>query len=141
MVVQIVKYFQGNSVMAEVASATVLEKGFFISYESNKAVVMDLVTDDATFLGICNDDSANGDTDDVEVLLKCEIRVDVVSATYSILQGLKYSAGSATVDYKLVDDGSANTIAFSLEEKTSAVTRLKVLIDVVALGKLAAVSA
>lgn len=141
MEVQIVKYFPGNSVMAEVASATVLEKGFFISYESNKAVPMDAVTEDATFLGICNDDSADGDTDDVEVLLKCEIRVDVVSATYSILQGLKYSAGSATVDYKLVDDSSANTIAFSLEEKTSAVTRLKVLIDVVALGKLAAVSA
>ncbi len=108
-----------------------------MSLESNAGVNLDAAADDATFLGITDDESDSTQSDDIQVLLKCHIKVDVTSATYGLLGGLKWAAGDSGTDYSLVADGGANTIAWSLTEETSAVTRLRVLIDVLGLHKLA----
>ena len=128
----VVKYGDGRTdrVDVPIASATTIEKGDFISYESNKAVLMDNVGEDDTFCGMAETTSTNGDTENLVVLTKCIAEVDTTSATYTIGQGLMY-----TSENTLVAAGSDTAIAWSTEYKTSC-TRLRVLIDVVALQKL-----
>jgi len=105
-------------------------------------VLMDLVSDDATFLGIANGNivaSTGGAADEtagvIEVLLECIIECDSTSATYTPGQDVKYAGENA-----VVDAGSNDTIMWSLESKATA-TRLICLVDVVALQKLFAVAA
>ena len=111
-----------------IASATEIEVGDFISYESNLATLLDAAGDSDTFAGIAASRSTNGDTTDLEVWTKCVIYCDTTSATYTIGQGLTYTSENA-----LVDDSDADTLAWSLEYGTTK-TRLKVLIDVINIG-------
>lgn len=140
----VIKHFSpyhGDIVKLPRATTTVIFKGDFLSLESNAAVLMDAATEDATFCGIANSQHETGDAFPVTSLLRCQIKVSVTSATYGFGVELKYSAGSATVEYSLVAAGGANTIAWSAAEETVAVTQLLVDIDVRALQKLFAVSA
>ena len=116
-----------------------LDRGDFLSYESDAAVLMDTVTEDATFIGIAMNNYTSGDRVPQQVVaaLVCMIECDVTSATYSIGDGLKYTSKNT-----LVADGSANTIAFAAKDESgSAATRTKVYVNVPALGKLFTVSA
>jgi hypothetical protein len=122
-----------------VADGTDLGKqGDLVSYESNAAVLMDAAGEDATFAGfgitvhIADENLPN----DLTVGLKGVVVYDVASATFALAAELKYSARN-----KLVAAAGADTIAWSHKREASAVTRLRSLIDVVALGKLFAVSA
>lgn len=121
------------------STSLAIESGALVSYESNTAVYMDLVTEDATFIGVCSQACPTAQ-DFVLVALAGVIEIDCTSAAYGMLSGLKYSAGSASTDYSLVADGSANTIMFAAKYYASA-TRIRAIFDVIALGKLAAVSA
>jgi len=123
-----------------VADGTDLGKqGDLVSYESNAAVLLDAVAEDATFAGfaisvhVTNENLPN----DLTVGLRGVVVYDVASATFALAAGLRYG-GSRN---KLVADGGYGTIAFSHKREAAAVTRLRALVDVIALGKLFAVSA
>jgi hypothetical protein len=117
-----------------------VQSGALISYESNTGVYMDAATEDATFIGVCAI-AAPAAQDFVLVATRGVVEIDCTSGTYAQGSGLKYSAGSASADYSLVTDGSANTIMFVWKYYGVAVTRLRAIFDVIALGKLFTVSA
>ena len=119
------------------ATTTVLKKGWLLSLESNAITNMNLVGEHSTFAGVAYTNHATGDPHDVTALLKCMLSIDNTSATFDLGAGLKYSAGSASTIYKLVADGSADTMANAARIYTSAVTRMDVFIDVPALVGLA----
>ena len=86
-------------------------------------------TNDITFAGMAIDSSATDETTGVTFAKKCIAEIDCKSADYEIGDGLKYSAANS-----LVDDGSANTLAWAVETTTSA-TRIKILVNAPALQK------
>lgn len=122
-----------------VADGTDLEnQGDWVSYESNYGVLLDAAAEDATFCGYVIVPHVEDETlpDEVTVGLKGVVIYDISSGTVSFAAGMKYSAR-----YTVVADGGYNTIAWSFKREASAVTRLRCLVDVIALGKLFAVSA
>jgi len=121
-----------DRVVAPVGSTVALNQGDLASYESNTTVLLDAATEDASFLGyMINSTIADQDEPDSAVVgLKGIVQYDSTSATYAIGAGLKYTAKN-----KVVADGGANTLAHAAEYGTTK-TRLDVIIDVIALGKL-----
>lgn len=138
--ITVLDFNNSDVIMVPVASATVIERGDPISYESSLATVLATVTDDIYFAGIALDDSVSGDTNNIRVATRCLCQVGVSSASYTDGQGLKYASGAATTVFAFADDGNANTIGWSTETKTT-VTSLKVLFDAHALRKLFEVNA
>lgn len=128
-----------NIIEVPCSTSLAIESGALVSYESNTAVYMDAATEDATFIGVCAIACPTAQ-DHVLVAIRGVIDIDCTSATYAQASGLKYSAGDASTDYSLVADGSANTIMFAAKYYGSAVTRIRAIFDVIALGKLFAVS-
>jgi hypothetical protein len=121
-----------------VGSSTNIELGDFLSYESGNIVLMDAAAEDATFAGYAvNQVSADfAEPDRVVVGLKGILRTDCTSAAYTFGQDLMYAAENSVVN------ASANSIAWSIEDTAAGnVTSLDILIDVLALGKLFAVTA
>lgn len=119
-------------------TAVAITEGQLLVETGGKVEAMDLVTEDAGFVGVAatgHSVDPNDYRDHVTVLEKCMIEIDVVSGTYTKGDPLKYSAGSATVAHSLAADAGANTIAWAAETKLTAVTRLKVYVDVWRLGK------
>lgn len=133
--VKIMKYSDGklDRVYVPVAS-TLIRKGDALSYESAHAVLMDAEAEDATFIGISEDDHAVADGDGFVVAIqKCIVDAPVESGSYSIGDPLSFKDVNSTLQKDTVD----NTIAFAFEDtETTSVTRLRCLIDVVALDKL-----
>lgn len=123
------------------ASTTIFMTGDLVSDESNLAVNMDAATEDATFAGVAATAHESGDDTNVAVCDKCIIEIDAVSAAYSHLAPLKYNAGSASVEYSVAADGGFNTIMHVWGEYAAGSTRIKALVNVSALQKLAAVNA
>lgn len=117
-------------VMSLPVGAVALEQGDLLSFESNAVVLMDLVTEDASFIGISGGkcDTASAGTY-IDVYLRCIVDIALVSATYAIGAGVKYSAKNT-----LVADSDANTIGWIWDFNTATRTRGKVLIDIPALG-------
>jgi len=115
-----------------------LDRGDLLSFEDGVAVLMNLVTEDATFAGVCHNayDADILVPAQVTSLMKCIIDIDVTSATYTGFQPLLWAS-----DNCLETDAGANTIAFCWRAAASAVTRLKVYVNVPELQKLFAVSA
>jgi len=114
------------------ASATSFEVGQLISYESGNAVKLNAATEDITFLGVSTMTKVSGETyPDIVVATKGIFEAQVKSSTYSIGDALAYNATNDELEAS-----TANTIAWAWENKTAAVTSLKVKIDVVALAKL-----
>lgn len=132
--------YPGDHLSVVRASTVVFKIGWPVSWESNTAVNMDAATEDATFLGLAETFHENGDTRDLVCGLKLIAEFDCSSATFDVGAGLKYSAGSASVAYSLVADGSANTIANAWGYQAT-VTRVVVDIDVRNLKKLYSQSA
>ena len=141
--VLIVAYDEGalDRASLPVASATVIRKGDLISLESNKAVLLDDATEDATFAGISESESASGETDDITVLRRCIVEITVGSATYDYGNGLKYNAGDADNAYDFVADAGADTIMWIHKQYDVAATIVLALVDIVALRKLFGVDA
>lgn len=139
--ITVLDYDNEDVVMVPVATATVIERGDPISYESGAGVLLDSADEDASFVGIALDDSQTGDTRNIRVASRCFCQVGVTSATYDSGVGLLYVSGDATTVYVFADDSGANTIAWAAETKGSAVTSLKVLFDAVQLSKLYEVNA
>lgn len=122
----------GNSfekVMVPIASGVTVEVGDLISYESATGVKLDTATEDATFVGVSEHKSIDGQTDDISVSLEGLYEGAVESASYNVGDALGYNASNDTLEAS-----TANTIAWSAEKKASATT-LKVFIDIKALGK------
>lgn len=111
---------------AAFVSTTLLEVGDFLSNETG-VVLMDLVTENATFIGISGGKTNTLMTaaDYIPVYLKCIIEVDATSATYAVGAGLKYTSKNA-----LVADSNVDTIAWCWDYDTATRTRIKALIDV-----------
>ncbi len=123
--------FKTDIVRMAVQATTVLEVGDLLYATTLYAAALAKATYDAKFIGIAAESSLATESNDIDVLLKCILDIDVTSASYSVGEGLKY-----TSDNTLVDDGDANTIAWVHENKTGAVaTRVKVMIDVPVLQK------
>lgn len=135
LVVKIRKYSDGklDRLMIPIASATAIVKGEALSYESGNAVKVDASTDDATFIGISDDDHlANSGATKISCIINCVADAPVQSASYTLGQGLKYNTAGT-----LEGTTGADLIAWSLEDTaTTSVTTLKVLFDVPAIGKL-----
>jgi len=113
-----------------------LQVGDFIQYDATGVEKVTAATDDATFIGVCGtlSEDANG-PDQIMVYLNAIVEAPTESANYTPGAGLKFNTNGT-----LEADGGANTMAHSLEFKSSA-TSLKVLVDVVSLQKLFSVSA
>jgi hypothetical protein len=130
-------------VAVPVAADTVLNPGDFVSYESGKAVLLDAATEDATFIGVAEGASGNNvlfQPTHINVLLKAVVEAPVASAAYTVGQALAYNETSGVLEVTATSD--SNTIAWAFEDtEGTSVTSLKVLIDVVKLGKLFAVGA
>lgn len=116
-----------------VGASTTIKPGHFVSKESSAAVLLDLVTEDGTFAGIAKTGHAPNVDNRSEVTLSefCIVEVDTVAAAYTRGAGLKYSSGSGDTII-LTADADANTLAWSMENKTTTASdlRLKVLVDV-----------
>lgn len=124
-----------DRIVIPVGAATNLEKGDLLSYESNLAVLLAAEASDVTFAGYAiNAVSADfSEPDRIVAGLKGIVEYDAASATYGVGQDLKYSAKNT------VADADVNSIVWAAEVKTG--TRVATIIDVVALGKLFAVTA
>lgn len=130
---------ESDFVQIPIATATSLTiQGSLCSYESSYIVLLDAAAEDATFCGvnILTHTANEASPELITTALKATVIYDCTSATYGFADGLTYASANA-----VVDDGGYNTICFSARLEASAVTRLRCLIDVVALGKLFAVAA
>ena len=128
----------GRVTLAKKTAGDDLQIGDFLNFDTSGVEKMSAATDDATFIGVCGTLSEDADgPDQIMVYLKAIVEVPTESATYIPGQSLSMNASNGTLETASPD---ANTIAHSLEYKTSA-TSLKVLVDVVSLQKLFSVAA
>ena len=113
-------------------------QGALVSLESSTAVLLNADTEDATFAGFAMTVHAADEAlpNEVTVALKGQVIYDCTSAAYDTGAGVKYVSLNA-----VVADGGANTLAWAASLEASAVTRLRTLVDVLALGKLFATDA
>jgi hypothetical protein len=126
----------GRLTLPKKTAADDLQIGDFLVWTTSGVEKMSAATGDATFVGICGMLSEDADgPSNILVYTQAIIEVPTTSANFTPGAGLKYKT-----DGTLEADGAANTIANSLEYKSSAIS-LKVLVDVVSLQKLFSVSA
>ena len=120
-----------------VADAVEIKPGWFVNEVGGLCVVTDAVAEDANFAGVAlTGHEQNKDyRSSISVAEKCEVDVDVVSASYVRGAGLKLNSANGGDDLELVADGGGDTIAWAAETATT-VTRLRVRIDVYAIQKL-----
>jgi len=119
----------GRLTLPKKTPGDVLATGDFLIFSATGVELMNAVTEDIDFIGVCGMDSADADgPQEILVYTQCIVEVASNSDTYLPGQGLLW------VDGKVADGSTANTIAYSLEYKTSATT-LKVLVDVLSLNK------
>lgn len=116
--------------MAPVQASTVLKKGDLLYGTARYAKKLANVTNDAQFWGVADEDSLSTSSTSIRVVRRCILDIAVDSGSYNYGLGLKYSATN-----QLVDDGGANTIAWTHEAASGTQTRIKVLIDVAGLQK------
>lgn len=120
-----------------VESATVINAGMFVSYESGYGVDLDAQADDATFLGVAEGQTKAGETDDISVITEGVFQCPVTSAAYTIGQALHFNASTGSLE-----DATANSIAWAWEDTGGiSVTTLKILVDTPGLAKLFSISA
>lgn len=121
-------------------AAEEIEKGDFLVYDGTGVTKMSAVTGDATFVGVSGMDSADADgPQELLVYTKCICVVPAESFAFKLGTGVRFHT-NGTVEQDQ-DTTPANTIAWSIEHHGSAVTSLKVLVDVVGLQKLFGVEA
>jgi len=115
-----------------------IKRGQLVSWESNTCIVMDTVTDDATFPGFAINQKNAGyiEPDRLVVAMVGVLSIDCTSAAYEAMAGLKWASEDT-----LVADGSANTLAWAWRKSRGTVTRMQAYFNVPVLGKLFAVSA
>lgn len=128
----VIRWFDPSCVIDLPVSTVALDVGDFLSWESSVLVLFDLVTEDATFIGISMG-GCRATVDDgkyIPVATKCIIECDLTSAAYTIGQGLLW-----TSDNTLATAGGSgvNQIAW-LFDNDGTHTRANVLIDVPALN-------
>jgi len=121
-----------------VDSAQTIKPGWFVNEVAGECVPTDAATEDAVFAGVAiTGHTPNKDyRSEISVAETCEVEVDVVSGTYTRGEGLKISGTDYGDDLTLAADAGANTIAWAAETKSSAVTRLRVRVEVWRLKKL-----
>jgi len=138
------RYGQRDLIVCGVASASVIVRGDMLEKSSSDEDVTpasahtwntDEHTTQAefanTFIGIAYEASANGDTADISVdwSATAVYEFDVVSATYNPGERLAPDSASSLLEDQKLDktDSNVNAIARSVEEKSSAATRLKMV--------------
>lgn len=127
--------------LPKATAAEEIKKGDFLAYNGTGVTKLAAVTDDATFVGVSGMDSADADgPQELLVYTKCICVVPAESAAYTLGQGVRMNVANGTVESDQITT-PANTIAWSVEHHGSAVTELKVLVDVVGLQKLFGVEA
>ena len=119
----LLKYDEVDIVRMGVTSTEVLTKGDLIHAGTGHAYQVDAATNQLTFVGLALDSSADGDTDDIAVVVKGIAEIDATSASYRVPDGLTWTSSNA-----LVDDGGADTFGW-VAEGTSSATRIKFMFD------------
>lgn len=116
-----------------IATSTAIEKGDLISWESNAAVLVDNVGEDATFAGyaITQHNTAFVEPDRLVVGKVGIVELDSTSATYTFGQDVMYTSENAVVD----STNGATAMCWANEYKTTA-TRLECYINAPLLLKL-----
>lgn len=134
MATSYVKKYQPETVFADVAVAasTTINRGEAVSIESNALNDVDAATDDATTAGIALGRSPSTKTDPIPVArVVYHYDAQAVSGTYSMGDGLKYSAAG-----EWTADGGANTSIWVIDDSASARTRVKAYFNVFHVAKL-----
>ena len=108
-----------------IPSAVVVKVGEFLSWESNAVAVLDLATEDATFIGMALGASASGETDKIPIATEFIADVTVASATYDLGAELKFST-----DGSLEASSSANGVANVIDYYSSAATTVRAYFNV-----------
>ena len=118
---------------ATVACAAAIEKGDFVSWETNTAVLLDAVGEDATFIGyaITQRNTSFDEPDRLVVGKVGIVEYDSTSATYDMAQDVMYTSENAVVD----STNGGTALCWSNEYKTTA-TRLEVYVNAPLLQKL-----
>ncbi len=108
-----------------IPSAVVVEPGEWLSWETNAVAIVDLATEDATFIGMALGASANGETAKIPIATKFIADVTVASATYDLGAELKFST-----DGSLLASGGANGVCNVIEYTGAAATTVRAYFDV-----------
>lgn len=118
-----------------VASATTLAPGDLVKCATGAVTCVSASSDNTAFVGLSLDVSENGETADVNVLLRGRATCGVDSATFTLGEALTYSSGANGTDWKLAAVSSgADGLFWALQYKSSAVTTLKVQWDSFMIG-------
>jgi hypothetical protein len=126
----------GRIVLPKLTAADDLQVGDFVHWDATGVEKVSAAAEDITFLGVCGTLSADADgPQQIMVYTQAIVECACESANYTPGQALLYNTNGT-----VANGASANTLAWSLEYKSSA-TSLKVLVDVVSLQKLFAVAA
>lgn len=106
---------------------TALDTGQFVKVSSGAIQYMDAAADDASIIGVGWGHVDASGTDKIPVITEGIFKATITSATSDIGDALKYYDTSD--DGSLCDDGSANSLCWSLEYNGSAVTSLKIYVN------------
>lgn len=115
--------------------AVALGVGDLVSYESAAAVLMDAVTESATFVGVSNGKVAAGSTGTyIPIFPRCIVEISLSSSTYNLGEALIYASKNTLA----TATAGENAIGWLYQPDTGTVTSGKVLFDVPALAPTAA---
>ena len=128
----IIKQWDPMAVINLKVGAVALNMGDLCSYETQAVVLMDLVTEDATFCGVAG--GRCGTTDAglyIPIFTKCIVRMNLASATYDFGNTLLYSAKNT-----LADAATVNSVGSYWDVYGTTLTAGDVYFDIQNLGKL-----
>jgi hypothetical protein len=115
--------------------AVALETGDLLSYESSAVVLMDAVTEDATFCGVALGNCTTGQAGRlIPVATAGILEIDLTSAAYDFGDDLLWTSSNTLAT------AAANTLAWYWD-KPATVARGRVRFDVLALAKLPVIAA
>ncbi len=128
----ILAYNEKDVLQAPITGTEVIVAGDLVDVTSSGYIYkMDASGDDATFAGLALDSSATGQTARVAFVTRCLAEVDCTAMSAYLGKPLKWA------DSNKVNTGStgSNVICWAADYYTGSNTRIKVLVDAVALGK------
>jgi hypothetical protein len=119
-----------NMLHVPIASATTVAPGDLLKFSGGAAACVSASSDNTAFIGLSLDCSENGETQDINVLLRGRAIFTVTSAVYTVGEALTYASGANGADWALAAVTSgADGLFWSLQYNASAVTTLKVQWD------------
>jgi len=125
----LLKYNEVDILRFQVTSTEVITKGDLLrntaaaDTTSGYVYLIDAATNQLSFVGLALDSSADGDTDDIAVVVKGIAEIDATTASYRVPDGLVWTSSNT-----VVDDGGVNTLGW-VAEGTGSASRIKFMFD------------